>query len=382
MKTTDNIKSFITRNKDGLYRTHRELCLIPAPSFHEAERAKYCLEWLKKAGAEGAFIDAAGNAIFPLVCEGSDRMTVVNAHTDTVFPAETPLLFEEKDGIIRCPGVGDDTACLAVMLYAAKYFIESGFSPDGGLLFVCNTGEEGLGNLYGIREIYKSYAGKIARQISIDADYNEIFNGCVGSARFEVTVTTAGGHSFGSFGKPNAIAEAAKIITAIYGIKVPQKPGAKTTYNVGTISGGTSVNTIAQKASFLCEYRSDDPDCMDLMHAEFDRIFEEARSEKVGVDVKIVGIRPCASGADPEEIDRLTRIYLRTAAGVIGVTPVAKTASTDCNIPMSQGIPAVCVGAMISGGTHTTEEWLEKDSLLPGLEILIRYLSEIFESNE
>ena len=371
------LRAFLDKNKEEIFRTHRELCLIPAPSYCEDERAIYCKNLLESFGARGVYIDGAKNVVFPYGCEDSRRITVVNAHTDTVFPAETPLEYVEENGVVRCPGSGDDTGCLVVMLYAVKYFLETGFRPDGGILFVCNSCEEGLGNLKGIRKIYEDYGGRIARQISLDADYNEIFTGCVGSARFEVTVTTAGGHSFGDFGSENAVAEAAKIISRIYEIDVPRKPGTKTTYNVGTISGGTSVNVIAQKASFLCEYRSDDPDCMELMRKEFDMLFGQARSDKVGVEVKTVGIRPCAKGVCADEINRLADIYCKAAQTITGETPVRKTASTDCNIPLSLGIPAVCAGAMLSGGTHTTEEWLIRDSLITGTELISSYLCEV-----
>lgn len=372
------LRAFLEKNRDEIFRTHREICLIPAPSYCEDERALYCKKLLEGFGARGVYIDDAKNVVFPYGCEGSRGITVVNAHTDTVFPADTPLEYVEEDGVVRCPGSGDDTGCLAVMLYTAKYFLETGFKPAGGILFVCNSCEEGLGNLKGIRKIYSDYGDRIARQISLDADYNEIFTGCVGSARFEVTVTTAGGHSFGDFGKKNAVAEAAKIISRIYETDVPKKPGAKTTYNVGTITGGTSVNVIAQKASFLCEYRSDDPDCMDIMQAKFDGIFGQARSDEVGVDVKVVGVRPCAKGVCVDEIDRLADIYCRTAEKITGEAPRRKTASTDCNIPLSLGIPAVCAGAMISGGTHTTEEWLIKDTLITGTEIIASFIYEVF----
>ena len=375
--SNDSFYSFLNKNRDYFFQTHRELCLIPAPSRHEDARAEYCREWLEKNGADGVYIDEAKNVVFPFRCKGSGRLTVVNAHTDTVFPEETPLCFSDDGDIIRCPGVGDDTGCLAVMLFAAKFLVEEDFRPDGGILFVCNSGEEGLGNLLGIRRICEDYSGRIARHISLDADYGEVFDRCVGSHRYEVTVTTEGGHSFGDFGKKNAIAEAAKIISRIYELNVPQAPGIRTTYNVGTVSGGTSVNTIAQKASFLCEYRSDDVGCLEIMKSAFGRIFDEARAEGVRLDVRLVGDRPCANGADRREIDRMADLYSDIVREVVGIGTVRKSASTDCNIPLSLGIPSVCIGSMISGGTHTTEEWLKKDSLPAGLEIVVKFLAEL-----
>lgn len=373
----ENWEQFLKANSENLYRTHQELCLIPAPSHFEDARAEYCKKWLEQNGAVGTYIDEAKNVIFPLNCDGSNQITVVNAHTDTVFPIETPLDYTDDGEIIRCPGVGDDTGCLTVMLYAVKFFLEQGYRPKNGILFVCNSCEEGLGNLYGIRQIYKDFAGRIAQQISVDADYNEIFNSCVGSHRYEVTVLTQGGHSYSNFGNKNAIAEASKIISRIYELKVPEKAGTKTTYNVGTVSGGTSVNTIAQKATFLCEYRSDDTDCMDLMKTAFERIFSEAQTDGVRLEIALVGERPCAKGVEQTKMDTLSNRCSQVIQKAVGQPPREEPASTDCNVPLSLGVPALCIGAMLSGGTHTTEEWLKKDSLLKGFEIVVKVLSQI-----
>jgi len=375
-------KSFWQENEEYLYQTHKELCLIPAPSHFEDERAKYCKAWLENVGAKGVFMDEAKNVIYPMNCEGSNQITVVNAHTDTVFPMETPLNFMEEDGIIRCPGVGDDTACLVEMLFAIKFFLENNWQPKNGILFVCNSCEEGLGNLYGIRQIYKDYAGRIVRHIAIDAEVDEIFNRCVGSYRYEVTVLTKGGHSYSAFGNRNAIAEAAKMISKIYDLKVPEKAGERTTYNVGIIQGGTSVNTIAQNVSFLCEYRSTDAESMDIMEKAFQKIFAEAQTDEVKLKVELVGERPCARGVDQNEIDRLTDLFSPIIQEVTGKPAKKTSASTDCNIPLSLGIPAVCIGTMISGGTHTTEEWMEKSSFVLGFELLVKSLFALLESGK
>lgn len=373
------VKTFLEENKEELYRIHKELCLIPAPSYAEEKRAEYCKEYLTSIGASGVYIDSAKNVIVPIGCEGSDRITVVNAHTDTVFPMETPLLFREENGKIFCPGVGDDTGSLAVMLLCVKWCVQTGVRVPGGLLFVANSGEEGLGNLYGFRQIYRDYAGRIARHIALDSNITAIADRCVGSHRYEVTVRTAGGHSFADFGRENAIAAAAKIIGEIYALEVPKKPGTKTTYNVGTVTGGTSVNTVAQNCTFLCEYRSDDARCLTQMEERFAGIFREAQSPDVTVQVKTVGVRPCAEGVDAREVERMASAYARVTERVTGVSPVRISSSTDCNIPLSLGIPAICVGVMLAGGAHTREEWLEKSSILRGTELFINYLETLAE---
>ncbi|MCQ2413419.1 MAG: M20/M25/M40 family metallo-hydrolase [Clostridia bacterium] len=374
-----DIKTFIEKNKDELYRVHRELCLIPAPSHYEDERAAYCKAWLEGIGAEGVYIDEAKNVVFPYHCESSRNLTVISAHTDTVFPMDTPLNFTDDGKILRCPGVGDDTGCLAVMLFAVKYLLENRIEPKDGLLVVCNSCEEGLGNLKGIRQICRDYEGRIKQHISVDWGFTGVCNRAVGSTRYEVSVHTEGGHSFGDFGHKNAIAEAAKMIAKIYELKVPVKEGCKTTYNVGTVSGGTTVNTIAQNASFLCEYRSDDVSCMDVMKEAFLRIFGEAKTDGVDVDVKIVGERPCGKDVDENEIARLSQIYRNVVNDVLGLMPVDASGSTDCNIPLSLGIPSVCIGGMTAGGEHTVEEWADKASFLDGIQIVTRTVIELIK---
>lgn len=371
------IKKFIEDNKEEMYKILKDLCLIPAPSHFEDERAKYCKNWFLNNGAENVYIDEAKNVILPVNCENSNNLTVVVAHTDTVFPDTEPMPYSDDGNIIRCPGVGDDTASLAVLMLSAKYLIENNIKPKDGLLIVCNSCEEGLGNLKGTRQIFKDFEGRIKQFISYDAHIGTINDTCVGSHRYEVTVKTEGGHSYGAFGNKNAIAELSKIITEMFKIEVPKIDNSKTTYNVGTISGGTSVNTIAQEASMLCEYRSDNVECLAIMKEKFEKIFETARTPKIEVIVNMVGERPCADGVDETKIRELCEIFAKDIKEVTGADALYKSSSTDCNIPLSLGVPAICTGVYSGGGTHTREEWIEKESLIPGLELGIKHILSI-----
>ena len=367
----NTIRSYIRQNEALMLQTLKDLCAIPAPSGMEQKRAAYCKKWLEENGAEGVYIDSALNVIYPQNCEGSNEITVFVAHTDTVFPDTEPMPYTEDDEKIYCPGVGDDTASLAVLLMLAKYYVEHNITPDKGILFVCNAGEEGLGNLKGTRQLFKDYAGRISQFISLDTNLNVAHDACAGSHRYEVEVLTEGGHSFQKFGTPNAIAELSRIVTQIYSIALPEKEGIRTTYNVGNISGGTSVNTIAQSAKMLCEYRSEDKDCLAYMEEKFLSIFDAARSNSVEVNVKKIGDRPC-SNIDESKIENLRKIIRPIIEDVIRQPLQFKSASTDCNIPLSLGIPAMCIGVYTGGGSHTRQEWVEKTSLVPGLEIAIR----------
>ncbi len=373
----NNINSYISQNKDLLLQTLRELCAIPAPSHNEAKRAEYCLNWLENAGAQGVYIDEALNVVYPLNCNTSDDITVIAAHTDTVFPDTTPMPVSEDENNIYSPGVGDNTASLAVLLLAAKYFIENNITPKNGILFVCNSCEEGLGNLKGTKEIFRAYNGRIKQFISLDTNLNKIANRCVGSLRYEVTVTAQGGHSYLAFGNTNAIAQLSQVINAIYQINIPQADNTKTTYNVGIINGGTSVNTIAQTASMLCEYRSDNIECFNYMETEFNKVFQTAKQQGIDLTVKLIGERPCMGNVDISAVDKLCQDCRRVIEPIIEREITYISSSTDCNIPLSLGIPAACIGVFYGDGMHTREEWVQKSSLPLGLEVAINVLLKI-----
>ena len=371
------MKDFIERNKEEIYKTLWELCQIPAPSHFEDERAEYCKRWLDAAGTEGVYIDSAKNVIYPINCEGSDKITVFVAHTDTVFPDLEPMPYTDDGTIIKCPGVGDDTASVVVLLYAAKYLIENGFNPKNGVMIVLNSCEEGLGNLKGTRQIFKDYEGRIARFISYDGMFPSMADRCVGSHRYEVEVLTEGGHSYGAFGNRNAIAVLSTIINEIYSIEVPKIGNSKTTYNVGGISGGTSINTIAQSAKMLCEYRSDNEICLATMKAKFEDIFERAKERCLGINVTLLGDRPCMGEVDLDKINELADVCRSVIESTVGVKVSTHSSSTDCNIPLSLGIPALCIGVWNGGGEHTREEWIEKASVPLGLEVGIKVIEAI-----
>ena len=367
------IRNFAINNKEMTLDIVRDLCKIPAPSFDEMRRAEYCKKWLESVGAEGVYIDEVKNVIFPLNCKGSNNITVVAAHTDTVFPdTESYPEYREDDERIYCPAVGDDTVRVAIVMMVAKYFIDNNIKPENGVLFVLNSCEEGLGNLVGTRQLFGDYEGRIRDFLTVDANTGSYVDLAVGSHRYEVEVKTEGGHSYSKFGNKNAIAELAAMIAEIYKIEVPQREGAKTTYNVGIIEGGTSVNTIAQSAKMLCEYRSNDRECLEIMKGHFERIFDAAKSERVEIIINKVGDRPCKGDVDLVAEKRLIDAYVRAVRETTGGEVMSGPASTDANIPMSLGIAALDVGAAVSIGSHTREEYLEKNSVSEGLEVMIR----------
>ncbi len=365
------IEKFIRENEAEMLNLLKELCHIPAPSHHEEKRAEYLKAYYENMGAKGVYIDEALNVIYPVNCEKSHEITVFAAHTDTVFPDTSPMPYTDDGEKIHCPGCADDTASVAVLTMMAKFYTENNIKPENGIMFVCNSCEEGLGNLKGTRQLFSDFDGRIKTFISLDSSLDTVADHCVGSRRYEVTVKTEGGHSFGDFGNANAINEISGIVRKIYEIEVPCKEGTKTTYNVGDISGGTSVNTIAQSAKMLCEYRSDDLECLYFMEKRFEEIFENARSEKVEVIVDKIGDRPCEK-TDISKIEALKEKIVPVIEEAIGKKVSFESSSTDCNIPLSKNIAALCIGVNNHKGVHTREEWVEKASLAKGLYVAIK----------
>ena len=379
MALDTSMKQYAQAVQEELKQLIRDLCAIPAPSHMEHKRAEFCRDWFVQAGGKGVHIDEALNAICPWGVTEDNEIVVVMAHTDTVFPDLEPLPFEEDEKQFRCPGVADDTAELAILMLCARYFMKNYDTPKVGVLFVANSCEEGLGNLKGSKAIVERYGHRMRELITLDGTrMNAIVNEAVGSHRYRVTVKTEGGHSFGAFGNRNAIHCLASMINTLYSVKVPQEGDSKTTYNVGTISGGTSVNTIAQEAQMLYEYRSDNRNCLAQMETMFRQVVAAYNTMGISVEAEKIGDRPCTGDVDKEKHRQLIERAFGAIRRNVGGEPVLRSGSTDCNPPLAAGIPAICMSPCAGGGAHTREEYLELDSLETGCCLVLDFLSETF----
>ncbi|MBE5751084.1 MAG: M20/M25/M40 family metallo-hydrolase [Clostridiales bacterium] len=379
--SSDRMNEYLKNATEETLALIETLCGIPAPSGLEDARADFCKQWLEEQGAKGVYIDAAKNVIYPVACENAEKIVLFSAHTDTVFPDVEPMPFIRDEKYLHSPGVGDDTTCLAVMLMIAKYIAKNGIKPkDCGILIVANSCEEGLGNLKGIKQIMQDYAGKICRAYTFDGQYNALANDCVGSHRYEITLKTEGGHSFRDFGNRNAIVAAAQLICRLNDCKIPVYNNSRTTQNIGLITGGTSVNTIAQETKFFYEYRSNNAQCLAEMKTFFEEQIAWAKAENIAeIAVNTVGIRPCADGVDEKELAEISKNAVEISQKYSGIPCICRAGSTDCNIPMSLGVPAVCVGSYIGSGEHTREEKVEIESIPVGLKIAAELILQYFE---
>lgn len=372
-----DLKNYVDNHFDEAIDLLRTLGKIPAPSHQEDKRAEFCRDWFMSQGAKQVEIDEAKNVICTIAGRKVDEYVVIMAHTDVVFSDTEELPMHEEDGKLFAPGIGDDTANLVNLMMAVKYLLEKKITPLQTLIFVANACEEGLGNLKGSKQILKDYGLSIKEWLSFDGHMGACTDRAVGSHRYQVTVRTQGGHSYGDFGRDNSIAVLAEMIHDLYQVEVPKRE--KTTYNVGVIEGGSTVNSIAQKASMLYEFRSADQSCLEEMKGKFNAVIEKYRNRGYDVEVEIIGIRPGSGTVDAAKLQALTDadvdVIKACYDGKVSVHP----GSTDANIPLSVGIPANTFGTVSGDLSHTREEWIEIESMRPGFLIalmtVMRYCS-------
>ena len=336
---------------------------IEAPPFKEQKRAEAFLARLKALGLTDARIDSEGNVIGLRKGTGNGPKLMISAHLDTVFPAGTDVKVKERDGKLYAPGISDDTRGLAVLLSWLKVLNDNKIQTVGDLLFVGNVGEEELGNLRGMKAIFRDHLD-IDGMVGVEPapDGNVLVLGTA-SHRYEVTFKGPGGHSYAAFGQvPSAIHGMGRAIAKIADIKTPSFP--KTTFTVGTVGGGTSVNTIAPDARMAVDIRSDDMGALldtekKVLAAIDEAVVEENKRWSVttlSVSSKLIGDRPGGrTGSDSVIVEAAVR-----SNAAFGHKTQLSGASTDANVPMSLGIPAIIIGGGgKTGGFHALSEWID-----------------------
>ena len=348
-----------------------ELVSMPGPPFGEQARSEWMAARFDEAGLFQVSTDEVGNVFAWLPAPGippesTGPVVVISAHLDTVFPAGTPLNPVLDGDRLQAPGACDNGSGVVGMLAIAHALVEAGFEPPAQLIFMGNVGEEGEGDLRGVRQLYyrSRLAGRIAAHIVLDGPGAEsAVTQALGSRRFEVTISGPGGHSFTDAGTPNPIAAMALALSVIAATPLPDSP--RTTLNLGTIHGGTSVNSIPESAQASIDFRSTDPDQLLRLEVALHRAVEDAveywnasatiRSRGVlTFTVKKIGDRPAAQlPADSALLDTL-----RAVDRHLGLKTDLRLGSTDANIPLSLGVPALSMGAGgDGGGAHTRAEW-------------------------
>lgn len=339
----------------------QSICEIPAPPFKESVRGA---EYKRRLEALGLTVrtDSIGNVIAERKGTGNGPTVMIAGHLDTVFPEGTDVKVKREGNVMRAPGIGDDCRGLAVVLSVARAYQMDKVQTAGTVIFVGNVGEEGPGNLRGVRHLMtREYKGKIDYFISVDGTGLGVTSRAVGSNRYRVTYQGPGGHSYGAFGMPNPIHALGRAIAAIADITVPTTP--KATFNVGIIEGGTSVNTISPSGAMDIDLRSESAKALAELDTKFQAAVQSALSaenarwpsSRVRITVKIdtIGIRP--AGAQPDSAFIVQAAI--NAGKTLGFTARTSASSTDANLPMSLGIPAITIDGGGDGtGAHATSE--------------------------
>lgn len=357
--------NYIIDIEEKTIKNHIELTEIEAPPFKEERRAKEFAERLKLAGIENVWIDSIGNVIGFLKGSVGNKNIAVDAHIDTVFPEGTDVKVRVKNDTLFAPGIGDDTRGLAMILTLAETIKKNNIEPINNIIFIGTVGEEGLGDLRGVRYLFKNKTPKIDSWIAIDGgSIGRVNNQALGSYRYEVIFDGPGGHSWGAFGLVNPHhALGSGIKNFINKADAYTSSGPKTSYNVGVINGGTSVNSIPFKSSMLIDIRSIEPNRLKDMEEILYNSMQEALKEqnemkRSGPDLTLtinkIGNRP--SGIVEESVPLIQKTIAATQ--YMGVEPRLTIGSTDSNIPISLGVPAVTIGrGGDGGGAHSLDEW-------------------------
>jgi tripeptide aminopeptidase len=351
---------------EALVQEALAICRIPSPTFAEGKRAQYIAGRLREMGLQVEIDDLHNVTALLPAGEGGGKPIMLVAHIDTVFPEGTDVEPRWDGQYWRAPGIRDNSASAAIVLLFPELLRRKAVRLSGDVTLAFSVGEEGLGNLRGIRALMDRYAGRVSAVVAVDGNLGVVNHVAISVRRLEVVIKTEGGHSWADAGKPSAIHVLARIAGKISEIAIPSSP--RTVLNIGTVSGGTSVNAIAQLARFSLDIRSVDNAVVQALEAEVRGIIEALpRDERVGIEITVIGDRPGGMiSSDHPLVEAIVTGYAK-----VGIDPVLLPGSTDANIPLSRGIPAASMGVTAGGSIHTLQEFLDPTSLPVGALALL-----------
>ena len=354
---------------------------IPAPTFHEADRAKFVRACFAEEGLQDVEIDSVGNvyarvgtAKSQFSASAQDKPLVVSAHLDTVFPASVDLSIRREPERILGPGIGDNSLGVAGLFGLLWALQEHGLSLPGDLWLVANVCEEGLGNLRGMQALVDRFgSGPLAYIVVEGTALGQIYQRGLGVQRYRLSVRTAGGHSWIDYGQPSAIHELMALSTRLTALELPPQP--RTTLNVGIISGGSSVNTIAAEAMLELDLRSESAATLENVARQVENIVHSVQKPGVRVELEAIGQRPSGELPTEHRLVKLAWDCLRS----VGIEARLSIGSTDANLPLSLGIPSITVGLTTGGKAHSMNEYINVAPLEKGVEQLVRLVSQAWD---
>jgi len=351
-----------------------EIQQIPAPTFAEAQRAQFIKGMFEAEGLRDISIDAEPNLYARLPGKGRGKPLIVSAHMDTVFPMETELRAVRKKDRIIGPGIGDNSLGVAALLGLIWLLRDHDVDLPGDLWLVANVCEEGLGDLRGMRAVVDRFGAGVHAYLIIEGlSLGYIQHRALGVQRYRVTARTNGGHSWSDYGKPSALHELSTLVTRLTDIPLPDNP--RTTMNVGRMGGGTSINAIAAEAWLELDLRSESPQFLMELVQRVEQLVETANGPGVRVEAEVIGQRPAGELPVEHPLVRLAEDCLKEQ----GIEPKLMIGSTDANVPLSLGLPAVVLGVTNGAGAHTTGEFIHTAPVGRGMQQLLQFVSKAWD---
>jgi acetylornithine deacetylase/succinyl-diaminopimelate desuccinylase-like protein len=346
---------------------------IPAPTFHEQKRAEFIHKLFLEEGLKDVCNDETGNVLGCFPGLGNEKPLIVSAHMDTVFPLETDLSVEWGIELIHAPGLGDNSLGVASLFGLLWSLKERAIPLRGDVWLVANVAEEGLGDLRGMKAVVDRFGANVHAYLVVEGlALGHVYHRAVGVRRYRVTARTGGGHSWSDYGHPSAVHEVARLIVALTSLSLPAHP--RTTMNVGKISGGTSVNVIASEAAFDLDLRSEGPGALAELVSAAERLIQQANRPGVNVEAKVIGERPAGEISANHPLVLLAKDCLKEQGLDAGLI----SGSTDANIPLSKGYPAIVLGMTTGGSAHTVHEYISTAPISQGLGQLVSFVSRVW----
>lgn len=343
---------------------------ISAPTFAEGARAEFVRDLFIAEKLKDVTMDSMGNVFARL--SGKQKKAkplIVSAHLDTVFPSSTNLQVKKDAGKVFAPGIGDNSLGVA-SLFGILWSIKEKLNHD--VWFVANVGEEGLGDLRGMKEVVKRFGNNVIGYLVLEGmALGYVYHRAIGVKRYRIMTKTAGGHSWSDYGSPSAVHELANVITKLTSLPLPKEP--RTTMNVGTIHGGTGVNVLASEAKCELDLRSENPKTLAKLVHEVEEILIHASRDGVKVTAEVIGERPAGEISAEHELVTLAVKSLQAE----NLSAILTTGSTDANIPLSQNIPAIVLGITSGGGAHTLKEYIDVEPMEKGLRSVVRFVEKV-----
>ncbi|WP_374686453.1 M20/M25/M40 family metallo-hydrolase, partial [Promineifilum sp.] len=339
---------------------------VAAPTFEEKARADFVQATFNELNLLDVSQDELGNVYGRLAGDGAGDPLVAVAHLDTVFPNGTSLEVREEGDKVYGPGLGDNSVGVAALVELAHLIRQRKIELGGDLWLVADVGEEGLGDLRGMRKVVERFGAQVQGYLIIEGlALGHVYHRAIGVRRYRVTARTAGGHSWSDYGQPSAVHELARLVTQITALHVPVTP--RTTLNVGVIAGGTTINTLAEEAWFELDLRSENADSLAILNEQVQKLIAAANRPGVSVESRPIGQRPAGEIAVHHPLIQLGIRCLEQQ----GLSGSLTAGSTDANIPLSMGIPAVVLGVTTGGGAHTKREFILSEPIEQGMNQLV-----------